>query len=90
MPWFVKIERGIVDKQTFDCYVPAHLEYVQALVEQGHQAQTGYWRNSAGGMLLFKADSWQIAESLVKQDPLVVHGCVDYDLHEWVQVNQNP
>ncbi len=86
MPWFVKIERGIVDKQTFDRHVPAHLKYVQALVDQGHQAQTGYWRNSAGGMLLFEAESYPSAESLVKQDPLVIHGCVEYDLYEWVQV----
>lgn len=88
MPWFVKIERGIVDKQTFDRHVPAHLDYVQSLVERGHQAQTGYWRHSAGGMLLFEADSLEMAENLVKQDPLVIHQCVDYDLHEWVKVHR--
>ncbi len=43
MPWFVKIERGIVDKKHFDQYVPAHKAYVKALIAQGHQAKTGYW-----------------------------------------------
>ncbi|MGB7414059.1 MAG: YciI family protein [Thermosynechococcaceae cyanobacterium] len=90
MPWFVKIETGIVDKQTFDRYVPAHLDYVQSLVDKGHKATTGYWRNSAGGMLLFEADSLAVAEDLVKQDPLIKNCCVDYDLHEWVQVNNSP
>ena len=87
MPLFVKIERGIVDKQIFDRHVSAHLKYVQSLTERGHKAQTGYWRNSAGGMLIFEADSWETAESLVKQDPLIENCCVDYDLHEWVQVS---
>jgi hypothetical protein len=43
MPWFVKIERGIVEKATFDQYVPAHMDYVKDLIAKGHQAQTGYW-----------------------------------------------
>jgi len=29
MPWFVKIEKGIVDKTTFDRYVSAHKDYGQ-------------------------------------------------------------
>jgi uncharacterized protein YciI len=87
MPWFVKIEQGIVDKQTFDRYVPAHLDYVQSLVEQGHKAQTGYWRGSAGGMLLFEADSLEVATALVKRDPLIENACVAYVLHEWVQMS---
>ena len=42
MPWFVKIERGIVEKAVFDRFVPAHLAYVQRLIDQGHGAKTGY------------------------------------------------
>ncbi|HEY9825202.1 MAG TPA: YciI family protein [Stenomitos sp.] len=86
MPWFAKIERGIVDKSTFDQFVPAHIAYVRSLNDQGHQATSGYWRDSRGGMLVFQATSWQEATQIVQQDPLVVHGCVEYELHEWVQV----
>ena len=43
MPWFVKIEKGAVDKPTFDRYVPAHKAYVQELIAKGHQARSGYW-----------------------------------------------
>ena len=32
MPWFVKIEVGIVDKLTFDQYVEAHKTYVRELI----------------------------------------------------------
>lgn len=83
MAWFVKIERGIVPKATFDQFVPAHKAYVQDLIAQGHQAKTGYWGDFGGGMLLFWADSLAEAQAIVAQDPLIVNHCVDYELHEW-------
>ena len=86
MPWFVKIEKGLVDKPLFDQYVPAHKAYVQSLIERGHQAKTGYWAQRGGGMLLFKAESMDEAEAIVAQDPLVQNGCVDYQLYEWCVV----
>ncbi len=83
MPWFVKIEEGIVDKPTFDQYVPAHKAYVQELIAKGHKAKTGYWHRRGGGMLLFEAESMEQARSLVAEDPLVKHGCVKYDVYQW-------
>ncbi|MEL4894055.1 YciI family protein [Crocosphaera sp. Alani8] len=86
MSWFVKIEKGIVDKGTFDQYVPAHKEYVQDLIHHGHEAKTGYWGEYGGGMLLFKAGSLAEAEVIVKKDPLIINNCVEYELHEWCVV----
>jgi uncharacterized protein YciI len=83
MPWFVKIEEGIVDKPTFDRYVPAHKAYVEDLIAKGYQAKTGYWQRRGGGMLLFKAESMEEAQQIVAEDPLVKHGCVKYDLYQW-------
>ena len=83
MPWFVKIERGIVDKATFDRQIPAHVDYVKHLIEKGHQAKTGYWAEMGGGMLLFQAASLEAAEAIVARDPLIRQKCVEYELHEW-------
>ena len=83
MPWFVKIERGIVERDTFDRQVPAHRVYVQDLITKGHKAKTGYWGDFGGGMLLFQAASLDEARQLVSEDPLVQKGCVEYELHEW-------
>jgi uncharacterized protein YciI len=83
MPWFVKIEKGIVPKATFDQFVPAHLAYVQSLIEQGHAAKTGYWAEYGGGMLLFQADTLEQAKFIVDQDPLIQNHCVEYELHQW-------
>jgi uncharacterized protein YciI len=86
MPWFAKIERGIVDKPIFDQHVAAHKEYVKQLNEKGHHARTGYWKERGGGMLLFEAASMDEALAIVAQDPLIESGCVEYQLHEWVIV----
>lgn len=83
MPWFVKIEEGIVDKATFDQYVPAHKAFVQDLITKGHQARTSYWAQYGGGMLLFQADSMDQAKAIVAQDPLIQNNCVHYKLYEW-------
>ncbi|HEY9845451.1 MAG TPA: YciI family protein [Candidatus Caenarcaniphilales bacterium] len=83
MPWFVKIECGVVAKPIFDQSVPAHKAYVQQLIAKGHQARTGYWAEQGGGMMLFQAASMDEAQAIIAQDPLVAHGCVTYELHEW-------
>ncbi|WP_013322856.1 YciI family protein [Gloeothece verrucosa] len=83
MPWFVKIERGIVEKKTFDQYVPAHKAYVKNLIDKGHKAKTGYWGELGGGMLLFEANSLEEAQKIVKHDPLIENKCVEYEIHEW-------
>ncbi|WP_017325621.1 YciI family protein [Synechococcus sp. PCC 7336] len=87
MPWFVKIEHGIVPKTEFDRHVPDHLAYVRELAAKGHRAQTGYWRGAAGGMLVFEAESRSQAQQIVDRDPLVRAGCVEYELHEWVKAH---
>ena len=83
MPWFVKIETGKVDKAIFDQYVPAHKAYVQALIDKGHRAKTGYWAQKGGGMMLFEASSMDEAQAIVLADPLIDNGCVTYQLFEW-------
>jgi uncharacterized protein YciI len=88
MAWFVKIEKGIVNKKIFDQYIPAHRRYVRQLIEAGHQAKTGYWAGLGGGMLLFQANSREEAELIVSQDPLIQNNCVEYELHEWVLVEE--
>jgi uncharacterized protein YciI len=33
--------------------------------------------------MLFEADSIEEAQAIVSADPLVINGCVSYELHEW-------
>lgn len=86
MPWFAKIEKGIVEKAVFDQYVPAHINYVKELIAKGHQARSGYWARRGGGMLVFEAANLEEAKALVAEDPLVKNGCVSYELYQWCVV----
>ena len=86
MPWFVKLEKGVVDKTTFDQYVPQHKAYVRDLISKGYKVKTGYWAELGGGMMLFQATSLEEAKEIVRQDPLIKYGCVQYELHEWIIV----
>lgn len=83
MAWFVKIERGIVDKPRFDEFVNAHVAYINNLIKNGHQARSGYWAELGGGMLIFTADSMAVAKTIIEADPLIANNCVTYELHEW-------
>ncbi len=86
MAWFVKIERGIVDKPRFDQFVGAHVAYVNSLNLKGHQASSGYWAERGGGMLIFEADSMDAAKAIIEADPLISNNCVTYEMHEWCLV----
>lgn len=86
MPWFVKIERGIVDKPRFDQFVNAHVAYVNNLIKNGHQARSGYWAELGGGMLIFQADSMAAARTIIEADPLIANNCVTYEIHQWCLV----
>ncbi|MDB9512398.1 YciI family protein [Kamptonema animale CS-326] len=88
MPWFVKIEKGIVEKSIFDQYVPAHRAYVRELIAKGYKAKTGYWYRRGGGMLLFEAQSMEDAIAIAAKDPLVVNGCVTYEVYQWCVVEE--
>ena len=41
-------------------------------------------RPGGGGLMLFAASDYGAALTLVKQDPLVANGCVDWQLNRWI------
>ncbi len=44
----------------------------------GQETKTSYWIERGDGMLLFKTDSLEAAESIIGQHPLIENGCVEY------------
>jgi len=37
-----------------------------------------------GGLMIFSAQSYEAAEEFVRQDPLIVNGCVNWELQRWI------
>ena len=68
---------------------PAHLELARASVARGElqlggAAPTG---EPPFGLLLFKAESAQVAEDFARADPYVAEGVVSaWRVHEWITV----
>jgi len=54
MPWFVKIEKGIVDKTTFDRYVSAHKDYVRDLISKDEQQKPVIGQKGAAECYYFR------------------------------------
>ncbi|GCF94123.1 hypothetical protein NRIC_20140 [Enterococcus florum] len=63
--------------------VERHVENIRRLDEAGKLELCGVYKGYKGvaGMYLLKADSYEEAEELCKQEPLVVEGFATYQLY---------
>jgi uncharacterized protein len=64
-------------------YRQAHLDYLAALVEQEKVHLKGPFLDGAGGMVVYKTDSLEEAQTLAQEDPYVKEGVRRLELHEW-------
>lgn len=74
----------IVDRATYEPFLPAHLEYLAALKQAGSLLLSGPFLNRTGGMVIVQAESLQAAEEIARNDPLVQNGVDSYELTEWL------
>lgn len=66
---------------------PAHLELARAAVARGELELAGALQNEAMGVLLFKADTPDVAEAFARADPYVAEGMVQsWRVREWTTV----
>lgn len=52
--------------------------YMHRLTETGRETKTSYWLERGDGMLSFKADSPEAAESIIGQHPLANSSGIGY------------
>ncbi|MFZ4565987.1 MAG: YciI family protein [Prochlorococcaceae cyanobacterium] len=91
MPWFVKTETFSRPAGTLQEALAAHRVWVEGLRAQGVRISSGYRVDGAGqpgggGLLLLEATDHASAEALIRQDPMVRSGGVDWQLHGWLPV----
>jgi uncharacterized protein YciI len=91
MPWFVKTETFSRPAGTLQQALAAHRVWVEGLRAQGVRISSGYRVDGAGqpgggGLLLLEANDHASAEALIRQDPMVRSGGVDWQLHGWLPV----
>lgn len=88
MPWFVKQETFLRPYSAMQPHLEAHRAWVRQLRERGVLISSGYLvdgegRPGGGGLLLLEAASYADAEGLVRLDPMVCSGGVDWRLEQW-------
>jgi uncharacterized protein YciI len=89
MAWFIKTETFRLPRPQLQAHLQAHHAWVAELRQQGVVISSGYLvdqagRPGGGGLLLLAAEDYAAAEALVRQDPLIANGCVDWQLQGWI------
>ncbi|WP_100399651.1 YciI family protein [Bacillus sp. FJAT-44742] len=77
------------DKELSDKYRQAHLDFLNKLKDEGTIPAYGRFVDGAGGLVIYKGESQQEVEELVKQDPFVSEGARDFEVHEWALVSDH-
>jgi uncharacterized protein YciI len=91
MPWFIKCETFSRPYAEVRPHLEAHRLWVEGLRQQGMRISSGYLVDSqnkpgGGGLLLLEAPDHASAEALIRQDPMLISGSVDWSLHRWMPV----
>ncbi|MEB3321489.1 MAG: YciI family protein [Synechococcaceae cyanobacterium] len=89
MPWFIKTETFRVPHEQVRPHLAAHRAWVERLRAEGVEVSSGYLvdgegRPGGGGLLVVAARDHAAAEALVRQDPMIRSGCVEWKLQGWI------
>lgn len=89
MPWFIKRESFRRPYAELRPHLQAHRIWVEQLRHRGVPISSGYLvdgegKPGGGGLLLLEAADHASAEALIREDPVVASGLVDWSLHQWI------
>ena len=97
MPYFVKtetIKRHYLSKIDFKSKtINEHKLWVKNLIDQGFYIKSGFLVDKdkvpgAGGFLIIECESFEEAEKIIKDDPMIINNIVKWKLNEWIDILQ--
>ena len=97
MPYFVKtetIKRHYLSKIDLKSKtIKEHKLWVKNLKNQGFYIKSGFLVDKeklpgAGGLLIIKCESFEEAEKIIKDDPMIKNKLVNWVLNEWINIIQ--
>ena len=88
MLWFIKTERFLRPYSQMKSHLDAHRRWVEQRRAEGVVLSSGYLvdgegQPGGGGLLLLLAADYREAEALIKQDPMLISGGVEWTLQQW-------
>ncbi|WP_257351940.1 YciI family protein [Pseudalkalibacillus decolorationis] len=70
-------------KELNQTYRQDHLDYIEKLNQEEKIFAKGPFLDGTGGMVIYKADSFEEAKQLAEADPYVQKQVRKLELHEW-------
>tara|TARA_B100000214_G_C23411624_1_gene376270 strand:+ start:204 stop:494 length:291 start_codon:yes stop_codon:yes gene_type:complete len=95
MPYFVKtetIKRHYLSKSEFKSKtIKKHKLWVKNLINEGFYIKSGFLVDKdqvpgAGGFLIIECESFEEAEKIIKDDPMIRNNLVNWKLNEWINI----
>tara|TARA_Y100001968_G_C19281661_1_gene679540 strand:+ start:96 stop:389 length:294 start_codon:yes stop_codon:yes gene_type:complete len=88
---FTKAAENLSNKQR-TTYINQHKEWVNSLKKAGFNIKSGYLVNKdlqpgGGGLMIIEVDNYDIAENIIRNDPMIKNKLVEWELHEWIKVD---
>ena len=62
---------------------PQHLEFLQQGEKSGAIFARGRFTDDSGGLVIYKAETFDAAKEIAERDPYVSSGARRLELHEW-------
>ncbi|MTD30696.1 YciI family protein [Planomicrobium sp. YIM 101495] len=83
---FFAVHLPMLDQEKSEQFRPQHLAFLEVMRNEGKVHANGKFTDGSGGLVIYRADSYQDCENLVLNDPYVQEGARDYSIKEWEAV----
>jgi len=71
------------DPELSQKFRPQHLDYLAKRRSEGYIFANGRFLDGAGGLVIYRAENEAQVEAMVKEDPYIIEGAREYEIHEW-------
>ena len=97
MPIFIKTElikkEYLVKKDIRKQIINDHHKWIEDLKKKGINIKSGFLVNGfkkpgAGGLLIIEIETYKDALEIIKNDPMIKNNIVEWQLNEWIEINQ--
>ena len=97
MPIFIKTElikkEYLIQKDIRKKIINEHIKWIEQLKVRGINIKSGFLLDKlkqpgAGGLLILEMENYKDALEIIKNDPMIKNDIVDWNLNEWIDVNQ--
>ena len=62
---------------------PQHLEFLERGEKEGRVFARGKFTDDAGGLIIYRAESFEDAREIAESDPYITSGARSLEIHEW-------